>query len=81
MLPITRITGMINKGNQNQTGQTGGEKLKKAKILVKIKWKFKTIIETTAGIVSEATLFHRARSFLRHLTYFFRRCFRTYLLH
>ena len=68
MLPTTESVNMLNKGNQDQTGQTrqssvallaGGEKLKRARILVKwIKWKIRTIIETTTGI---------ARSFLKHL--------------
>ena len=67
----TQNADMMNRRNQNQTGQTGGEKLKRPRILVKwVRCKFKTTIETTAGI---------ARSFLKHLTYFFRRCFRTYV--
>ena len=67
----TQNADMMNRRNQNQTGQTGGEKLKRPRILVTwIKWKIRTIIETTTGI---------ARSFLKHLTYFFRRCFRTYV--
>ena len=71
MFLTTKIAGMMNRRNQNQTGQTGGEKLKRPRILVTwIKWKIRTIIETTTGI---------ARSFLKHLTYFFRRCFRTYV--
>ena len=51
MFLTTKIAGMMNRRNQNQTGQTGGEKLKKTRILVKwIKWKIRTIIETTTGV-------------------------------
>jgi len=67
----TGNTDMMNRRNQNQTGQTGGEEVKWTRILVRwIKWKIITIKEMTA---------RSAMRFYRHLTYFFSLKKRTYV--
>jgi len=70
---INKDTDLMNKRNQNQSGQTGGEEIKWT--MIPVKWvmcKLKITIETTA---------RTAMSFCRSLTYFFRLRKRTYVCH
>jgi len=68
---INKNADLMNKRNQNQSGQTGGESVKWTRIPVKwMRCKMKTIKETTA---------RTAMSFCRSLTYFFRLRKRTYV--